>query len=482
MFTNKITSTPLVNADANEYFNDKISGEAYLGDVSFLSTLRALLLDRAADDSVLFSCFSNKIYSMSDMSFDTIRYYADDICDHHIYLMDYDVDYDDNADQLIKIVKDNFLQTYPGFVEVPQVELFFRKSFRVVCYINAEYKKVALFTVNLDKRRYHYLQCSIPAFLPWYFDPAAGISKLEMDLLESLRETTSDKYLACIAKFAETLDLRTFAIKKKLKGFESSVERRRLNTAQTEVDNIVAQINDLNDRIMRLFEEQEQKNIVVLGLQSKIASMQEDSSELMEYFLSNKKLELVSASGDTIRFICHDYLTYIDEEQLGNYLSNTNSYFYAFGNGVGKHRISDEDIKRFLEAVFIKHMMHIRFCSCYEIRMGSGVSPYSGYSYPTQYTTYMPNPHIDQYRCMGNYVRLINACVQRNDYIGAIENCVSSNKSLNLSDGTVLRTFMKHLVGECGFSPCRCIELPDGSVVNIEGAIAYLNETETEEK
>jgi len=86
----------------------------------------------------------------------------------------------------------------------------------------------------------------------------------------------------------------------------------------------------------------------------------------------------------------------------------------------------------------------------------------------------MPNPHIDQYRCMGNYSATINSLLRDNNYIGALEQCIASCKSLNWGDSTVMAQFIRTMYT----GGKRCIELPDGSIVKPLAAIKWLEEQE----
>lgn len=86
----------------------------------------------------------------------------------------------------------------------------------------------------------------------------------------------------------------------------------------------------------------------------------------------------------------------------------------------------------------------------------------------------MPNTHINEYSCMGNYQTTINKLLASHDYIGALEQCVASCKSLNWGDSTVMSAFVTTLWGG-NRTNNRCIELPDGRVVKPIGAIKWLN-------
>ena len=61
--------------------------------------------------------------------------------------------------------------------------------------------------------------------------------------------------------------------------------------------------------------------------------------------------------------------------------------------------------------------------------------------------------------------------LRKRNYIAAVEQCVASCKSLNWGDSTVMESFMNSF-----WDGTKCIELPDGSVVNAEQAVRWLEE------
>ena len=63
---------------------------------------------------------------------------------------------------------------------------------------------------NLDIKKLHYIQCSIAAFMPWYFTGNPPVSEDEMSLFKSLREKTSQNYEAILARMAEKYDFLVY--------------------------------------------------------------------------------------------------------------------------------------------------------------------------------------------------------------------------------------------------------------------------------
>lgn len=118
----------------------------------------------------------------------------------------------------LSAIESNFTTEYSGYHRLEKVQMFYRKSFAVDCYINPELKSVIVFVDGMDNKKMHYLQVSILAMLPWYFDPEKGMTEDEMALVYSLRETSPEKYNECLVKMAEQYDFKTARIRQLLAG------------------------------------------------------------------------------------------------------------------------------------------------------------------------------------------------------------------------------------------------------------------------
>ena len=354
--------------------------------------------------------------------------------------------------------------------------MFFRKAFKVLCYINPETRNVSIFVDNLDTTHMHYLQCGIFSFMPWYFNQEAGVSELEMDLIKSLRNKTPDKYQECIAKIAERYDFKTARIRQLLAGFETRYERVQLDDIRYRLQSTINSINEMNERISSYLRQQRDYEVALLGYETKIAQSQGEDSEIMEYFLCNKHLNLESVDDTRMKFVVTDYVSYFDEEIIRRVLDNPTSFIYRTDGRDHGNIISHDDMKLLMEAIFIDETLKMRFCAAYQFELGGNVQALSNYNYPAECREYMPNPHIDRYRCMGNYGKIINERLRDHDYIGAIEQCIASCKSLNFGDSPVMSDFMNRMYGLGGYGAVKCIELPDGKIVTPKDAIKYLKE------
>lgn len=486
MFRAVINSTPMTSDAANDFFQH-INGDSYNRDVSFLSTLRALVSPRMKENEGIYLRFSQTNYSSTEVSSIPTRRMVPAILnptefdDGMVFIHNFGSSSQEDNYACLELMKSSFESTFTGWHRLEKVTDFFRKTFYVLCFVNPDKRSVAVFTDNMDIRKMHYLQCGIFAFLPWYFDPNAGVSADEMALIKSLREKDAKAYEDCIAKIAEKYDFKTAKIKKLLGDFETRFERIECDKVRRTIADIDNNIESYNNYIADYLRQRREEEIRLLGLETKIASGGGDS-EIMDYFLSNNKLSLEAVTNDTMTFVVKDYITYFDEDMAKTIIDKDESYVYRPSGRACNNYILAEDMKKLMLAIFIDQTLRIRVCACYEFRLGQSVRGISDYRYSSEFREYTPNPHIDRYSCMGSYSGTINKMLKDNNYIGAIEQCVASCKSLNFADSTVMCEFMCRIYGLNGHTNknMRCIELPDGTVVTPKEAIEWMKAQEAE--
>lgn len=492
MFKTSITATPLTTDAANSFFQN-ITGDKFGSDNSFLATLRALVAPRIKDGESIHLIFGSSNYDSgtigsapADRVVSAIfgGYSLDDRMGT-VIIHSFSSTQENNMANF-RLVEGKFSSCFPGYHRLEKVRDFYRKSFCVDCYINPELRNVIVLVDNLDNKKLHYLQVSILAFLPWYFNPEDGVSDDEMALLYSLRETNATKYTECINKIAEKYDFKSARVRQLLRGFETRYEKIECEKVQTEILRIDADIERLNSQIGSLLGKRNDTCIKLLGLERKIAEGGEDS-EIMDYFLCNNRLYLENVTERDMFFSVKDYLTYFDSEMAERAINNPRSFVYI--NGAQPYNgITPNGMKKLMTEIFVNDTprLRIKFCAAYRFDLNGSVSPMRDHNFSYEFADCMPNTHIDKFTCMGNYLTTINRLLKNREYIGALEQCVASCKSLNWGDSAVMGRFMRAMWG-CEHENTRCIELPDGTVVKPIDAIRWLeqegnrHEQETEE-
>ena len=480
MFRNPIDRTPFSSTAADGYFNN-ISADAWGADKSFESTLRALVAPRMGADDTLHLNFSGTRYSADYLrqinTEAAVRnlYRAESYSSGCVTVHDLAAPLSDDNLAWLALVKSSFTEVYPQWKRLDKITEFYRKTFGVECFVDTEQKKTVIFCEKLDIRKMHYLQCSVLAFLPWYFDPEKGVTDDEMRLIVSLQGKDSKKYEEALDKLAEKYDFRTLQIRKLLTGFESVETRKMIEITSSSLSDIDRDIEDLSSRISAKLRDRREKEIMLIGLNEIIKSSQ-NGSEIADYFEANKHLSVCSVEKSCLTFTVNTYCSYFDEDMAYDMIENPCSYVYDVPDSYKK--ITDGEMKRLMHAIFTDRVLKLRFCAAYTINVEvSQVSGLSRFMYcGAESKNRMPNPHIEHYSCLGNHRVAISEALKNNNYIGAVEQCVASAKSLNFADSTVMETFMKDMYRSCE----KFIELPGGEVVSSAEAVAWLDKGEKE--
>lgn len=475
MFKTNVTQTPFTTEAANACFPN-ITGDAFVYDVTFLATLRVLLAPRMTEGESVRLTFGSSNYNA-----DTVRGSADvrvisAMCEKY-YLSEPGQliihglrGNQDGNEASFEIIEKKFTSVYPGYHRLDKLKAFYRKSFNLDCYINPELKSTIVFVENLDNKKMHYLQVSILAMLPWYLDPAVGLTDEEMGLVRSLRETTPDQYNQCLAKMAEKYDFRSPRIRQMLGDFETRYEKVERDNIKREIESIDREIRNLNNSIGEQLRYRNDYCIRLMGLEAKIAEGGE--SEIMEYFLCNRHLVLERVTNTDMFFSVKDYLEYFDSDMAERIIQNKHSFVYNYGLA-SDGAAGAKKAKKLLTEIFVSDSprLKVRFCAAYRFNLNGSVEGLRNHEFGIEFDGYMPNTHIDSYACMGNYQKTINDMLRRRNYISAVEQCVASCKSLNWGDSIVMNAFMNQF-----WNGIRCIELPDGNVVKAEQAVQWLEE------
>ena len=478
MFQDLIRETPFTTEAANAFFTN-IKGESWNGDCTFISTIRALLGNRFNQEDSISLKFRRSTYDRAPITEyaakDRVRLVVND-ADQYVntfFVINVCHSSQEVNDAWIDDMRENLPKVLTDFSYLEKVAVFFRKICSTACFVNAKTKTTILFVSQMTARRMHYIQSGIPAYLPWYFDPAQGLTEDERNLLYSFREKSSGLYIQICSKIAEAFDFETARIRRLLGGFENRYERIRLEQAKREVENIRRSIAELNQRISNQLRNMRDEEILICGLDEKIKSG-ECNNDVMDYFIANKHLVLRSVDDTTMEFVVKAQLDFFDEEQARKYINRDGSYFYDY---IRTGSIfTRENIKMLMTEIFLTQRLKVNFCAAYNFQLEGNVTALRGYaSYGGECAEYTPNPHIDRYRCLGTYETLINERLTEHDYIGALEQCIASCKSLNLADSAVMGAFVERFCrcDDAGVN-MRCVVLPTGLVVTPDEAITWL--------
>jgi len=239
--------------------------------------------------------------------------------------------------------------------------------------------------------------------------------------------------------------------------------RNEIRGLQSDHDNFVSMMCEIARKI-------QEKKYLLAGLECSISSHSNDS-ELMEYFMCNKNLSLIRVSGTMMEFVAHGYADIYDADGFEQYVGNHNGYMYNnLNSGITKGQM-----EKLYRAIFGDCRYKLRICAAYTADMRTGLKAFQHYTFPPESRTYLPNPHIQIYGCIGTYAGRFQEYMQKKDYVGAIDQAVVSARNLNFYDSTVISAFAKAL--SC--ATISCIEKPDGTLLTPKEAFLELEGGDT---
>lgn len=480
MFKTVITSTPYTTAAADGYFHRiAIAGMPLYGDMSIVATLRALLYKRMPAESTLLvyhglltppsgtsgltERYLNRVFGLSAFGGDGQNQTALSIYNASFELAKETLDY----------MHENLHRVCPGFHEIEKVNAFYKKVFEVRCFVNEDSGQSVLIVDHLNLPKYHLLQSGILAYIPWFFKLEDGITDDERALLESLRKPDPADYLKILDRMVGSVDLRSEFIRSSLDGFEDSLTQEELNAAERNMNDINQELDRLNAEFARILTKKRHYEALMNGLMN--PSVHRESA-LMEYFLGNKNLILRSFTNDNLVFSVLADLQFFDEDAIEEYLGNPRSIIYLPRGRSCENIIPHDDMRRLFSAVFIDRRVKVKLCATYSLSTHGRVAGLSGQVYGQEYDGRMPNPHINSYSCLGDYAPAIQAFVDHYDYVGAVNQCEASCRSINVNEHATMSVFMDGVYGINGVVPFRCFELPDGRILTAKEAAAALRE------
>lgn len=484
MFNKILSGMTLTSNIANSAFGN-IQYVEYNGDETFTATLRALLVPRVGKDkletertSVTYDSSVWRNHGLREIMNATFN---DGRLKAGLHICGVEASNENDRRVAFESLDDTgkgFVATYPGYTAFEPIRKFMAQyNINVRVYINEGDRSAVIFVERMNARKWHMIQGFIPKILPWYF-ANNPLNADEIALVRSLVEQkASDEYERLIEEFASKFDMRSYAIDSIIGGIERKAREAQLSQTDSEIRDTLSEMEHLMDRYSDYVRQLDDLNIRRVGIAEALNNASDDS-ELVRYFKANKSLEPIGSSRMVFEFIVKTTLDSWNPDFFERVVDKDDGCLYR-DYTVGNREFRSVDARRkFFKAIFSDDpLLRIRMCGYYKIDLRGHVTSCSNYHYPSSCDTYIPNPHLHNFNCLGNHERQITSCLQSGNTIGAVEQCVASAKSVNLSEPPTMQHFLDYLFR----TNANIIELPDRTTVSPVKALEWLNEHEKED-
>ena len=480
MFSKTLSDLSLANDIANNAFWH-IRGSYNNDDRSFVATLRALLLPRVGDDKIKLD-FSRGTFSDTQIRDNPLKAIINASFGSFergsLLVHSAEASRPESRKALFDAFDEKFVKECKGFQELTNIKEFVAPVMNARFYTNEESQISVVLVESMSMRKWHYIQSFIPRYFKWYFADKP-LTTEETALLASLTRRSPDEYERLIEGFAKKFDMRTFLVKNVFGDLERRSRKNELDRADRELHQLRESIEELEMRYAEAIKELDSTNIRRLGLLDIINNAVDGESELIDYVMSNKSIEPISSNDTEFDFIVKTYLDTWDPNLYEKMTKNPRSNLFC-GYNIGHQEFEPkENRKKFLDAIYSDDpLLKIKMCGYYKLSLRGDCSSRRNYKYPRGCDDYMANPHLQIFACLGNHASSIRRYLRDGNTMLAIEQCIASCKSMNLTESQTFQPFFEIL-----FKTDRpVIELPDGTSVSPVEAMNWLLEQEKGEK
>jgi len=434
-------------------------------------TLKALLHKRAGGRYVETYCLSLRVHGTDDANIS--RSILNNISFDRALTVIY-VDGDkDEYNRAINATESDV--SCLGFIHNEAAERFMaQNNLDTRIYINEKRKTSLIIGHPLSAKSYHALQSLIPVLLPWYFKDNP-VTDDEKALLTCLLSDTSDAYKDWMCKFIKSLDLRTSMIRNKLDGYTSRLIEERTRSIMSSIEDYDKRIREHEQLINTLMANKDKLNDELTGFLLRENPDKDDT--LIDFLIASKSIFLQDVFGSDIYIEVATTLDNFDADMYEKFRENPRSPFNLDKNF---YSCNSEDGKRLLDAIFIKQSLKINVRASFILNFinarGNVNRDYTDFS-----KNCINNPHLTEYRCLGNNNALLFNALRKRDYMIALSTCISIAGNLNVSEVPNVEHFMRYIFEYAYRDGTNCIKLPDGTDVSVSEAIEYIKKGEANE-
>lgn len=476
MFFNAITGLQVTDPVAARVIPGVIvNGNGPDGDQSLAATTRILLGKRLKEDEkfYVYSYLMENMEGIDDMEGKTL----DDLVRAEPNSLT--VLYTD-SDKYMSSTTDSAVRQ--GLQELPKCNLYTEAyKYAAKFFIDEENHRTYVLLPTTSNRCYHLIQGLFSLMAPQYFpNRRADMTDEEFDLLNSTNEIDSDLYVSLISKMQKEYDFNRERVMSLLDGFKKKVAQREIDRARRDFENLLQEALTYEAEYAKRMERAHQVNMKLLGAEKLLQDAQEKSSELAEFFLANKCLNLRNVEGEVLDIYVNTYLNQWNPDEYDSMINNTRSHLYTSVSVVSNSPFREKkNVRKVLDAIFGENaQFKVRSLARYIIDIGrsSVRSECRGASVPEEYRPAIYNPHLYFHNCLGGNGPIMNQYLRDGDIEGCLAQCIASAQSINISETVTAGEFVRYLFET---QPV-CLELPNGKVVNANEALTWLNEKEKE--
>lgn len=326
-----------------------------------------------------------------------------------------------------------------GFKEKKSIQAFVKDKMNFECQIlyHETMNAVGIFVNTTDARLYHLLLSFVSLYYPALFADNP-LTENDYELIKTLNRKTSEEFCTCIRKMVTPYVAEFRRIQ--LGSFIKQIHQSKIQNAFNDVNSQRNVVAELEDRLADAFEQLRSLIVTYEGMKV-TENYDAPEEELVEYLSTNMNVHNIKFRNNTIMFNVSTLLNNYNVDAWNIFSKRGHIYDGEYGTKILDVFENKNNRKIILDSIFSDApKLMVKMAGNYKLGLtDSRVYTDSYYDYTTtnpMYKSYIPNPHLKLFACLGGYSDKVSRALRDRNYVAAIELCIASAGSVNLDETT----------------------------------------------
>lgn len=427
---------PFVTAQGNIVMKN-IHGDAWNGDLSVLAVVRALLFERLAADETFF------VDIHDGPTVDHVQNLKAPECFRTIFgepmlntykVVNVNTATFDAANGILNTKAVKELTDYQ-LTELTEVSNWLRDReevhLKTRIFLSADKGAAYILVEKLTTNYLHLISSLMPKYLPRFFTQKP-LQPHEREFLKTLTGHRGGDFIAACAKVATYMDLREAFLRGIIGDFEQRELEKNYENARTRLGELQFEIQAAMEKYSQAIQREQDQRYRVEGMKLAMEN-KESNSELLEYLLHNKNVDVVRVNGNRIDFEIRTFMDIFDVDMWRHYAAN-GSVYTPGGSMPGPFK-EEANRRLLIDSLFMEDApLRLKFCGYYYMDLNGSCGSDRHHTYKPVCNDYLVNPHLHYHACLGSNRNVISQQLTNGELVGAIECAIASCKSLNMGE------------------------------------------------
>jgi hypothetical protein len=369
---------------------------------------------------------------------------------------------------------------FKNFNKKDSIAAFIKEKAECDCLVlyHETMNAVGIFINSRDFRLYHLLQSFMSLYYPAIFEDKP-MKEDDYNLIKSLSKKEKQPFFDCIRNMVNPyiMEFRRMQLSILMKG----IHERKIADALGAVEAQRVSVTELEAELSRRIIQLKEFIVTYEGLK---ATENYDSAEeeLVEYLSKNNAVHNLDIVDQSLYFSVATTLNNYNEEAWRLFSERGHIYDGDYRTNLPEIFKIKENRKKLLDNIFSEDpQLIVKIAGNYRIDL-NGCRLYTDRHYPYVekdpiFKSYLPNPHLKLFECLGGYRDRIMPILRNRDYITAIEMCIASAGSVDLDETEqTFRPFLGWILS----STEKILKTKDGTEMTPEEALVWLLDKEKE--